>query len=227
MRYKLIEFICLFTILSPQLLAAATPQTRVETIPVVNVHVGKDDQQAEVFTYTAPNGWEITDVGLVETTKGGDAKYSIASRTNKEVKVGWSVHSETVRGPFQTVIDTHTAFLGLNMNVTLQKQPDPVSQPEQWPKVVAVVSGIFFLVVILIVALFIPHPSPFRLFVFRIILAIAAAGFGSALPGVLGIKIASIPNTTIEAGGAIALFVLIYIINPARLASSQPPSTRL
>jgi hypothetical protein len=125
------------------------------------------------------------------------------------------------------VIDTRTAFLALNMTVNLQKLPDPLPPPEQWPKVVAVISGLTFLVAILIVAIFIPYPSPFRLFVFRIILASAAAGFGAALPGVLGIRVAPIPHITIEAGGSIAFFVLIYVINPARLMSSELSQTKV
>jgi hypothetical protein len=199
----------------------AAPETRSERVTVVNIHVGGDGHEQGVFPYTAPEGWQITDVKLHEITKGGDANYSIASRTDKEVKVAWSAHSQTVRGPFKVVLNTITAFLGLEMTVTLQKLPDPLPPPETWPKVVAVASGLAFLVAILVIAIVIRELTPFRLFVFRTVLAIAAAGFGAALPGLLHLSFSAIPNVVIEAGGAIALFVIIYKINPAQVAVSR------
>jgi hypothetical protein len=214
----------LSVIVFPALLQGETPTTRTERIPVVQIHVGGDDSKSDVFTYTAPNGWEITDVKLHETTKGGNARYSIASRTDKEVKVAWSVQSETVRGPFHMLLNTITAFLGLEMTVVLQKLPEPVSPPEKWPKIVAVASGIVFLVAILIIAIFIPYPSPFQIFVFRIIPSLAAGAFGAAIPGLFNLSITAIPHTAIEASGAIALFVLIYLVNPALLAARHPPA---
>lgn len=216
-----------FLILSGAAVAqSANSETRSERVTVVNIHVGDDGHEQGVFPYTAPDGWEITDVKLHETTKGGDVNYSITSRTAKEVKVAWSAHSKTVRGPFKVVLNTITAFLGLEMTVTLQKLPEPVAPPEKWPKIVAVASGLAFLVAILIIAIAIRELTPFRLFVFRTVLALAGAGFGAALPGLLNVTFKAIPNVVIEAGGAIALFVLIYKINPAQLAAPGRPSRK-
>ena len=224
----MLKYVIYFLVLSGTAVAQeANPETRSERVTVVNIHVGGDGEEKGVFPYTAPNGWQITDVKLHETTKGGDANYSITSRTAKEVKVTWSAHSQTVRGPFKLVLNTITAFLGLEMTVTLQKLPDPATPPETWPKVVAVASGLAFLVAILVIAIVIRDLTPFRLFVFRTVLAIAAAGFGAALPGLLNLSFNAIPNVVIEAGGAIALFVLIYKINPAQLAApNRPPRPR-
>ena len=64
-----------------------------------------------------------------------------------------------------------------------------------------------------VIALFVPHPSSFQMFVFRILAALGAAGIGASLPGFIGFK-----TPAVTAGGAVALFVLIYLVNPPRLA---------
>ena len=64
-----------------------------------------------------------------------------------------------------------------------------------------------------VIAIFVPHPSSFQMFVFRILAALGAAGIGASLPGFIGFK-----TPAVTAGGAVALFVLIYLVNPPRLA---------
>jgi hypothetical protein len=64
-----------------------------------------------------------------------------------------------------------------------------------------------------VIALFVPHPSSFQMFVFRIVASLGAAGIGASLPGFIGFK-----TPAVTAGGAVALFVLIYLVNPPRLA---------
>lgn len=58
--------------------------------------------------------------------------------------------------------------------------------------------------------LFIPCPSDAQFFVFRVLLALGAAGIASIIPGYLGYK-----GKLIQAGGALGVLVLIYLINPA------------
>ena len=64
-----------------------------------------------------------------------------------------------------------------------------------------------------IIAIFVPNPTSFQMFIFRILAALGAAGVGASLPGFIGFKSASV-----TAGGAVALLVLIYLVNPPRLA---------
>lgn len=73
--------------------------------------------------------------------------------------------------------------------------------------------GVGMMAVAVIIALFVPHPSSFQMFVFRILAALGAAGIGAVLPGFIGFK-----TPSITAGGAVALFVLIYLVNPPKLA---------
>ena len=44
--------------------------------------------------------------------------------------------------------------------------------------------------------------------------SIAASGIGAIIPGMINIEMAREHNFVLRAGGAIALFVLIYLINP-------------
>lgn len=70
--------------------------------------------------------------------------------------------------------------------------------------------GVGSLAAILAAVLFVPCPSSAQFFVFRLILALGAAGIGSILPGFLHIE-----SGAAKAGGALGLFVLVYLLNPA------------
>lgn len=76
--------------------------------------------------------------------------------------------------------------------------------------------GAVALLLVLIFAVTIPEPSEFQIFVFRVTLALGAAGIGALLPGVLNVR-AGGAKTVIRAGGALALFVLVYLLNPPAL----------
>lgn len=81
-------------------------------------------------------------------------------------------------------------------------------------KLLAFIFGIIFLSAILVIAIMIPNPSDFSYSVFRIVLALAAAGVGAVIPGFLNVEYRSV----VRAGGAIALFVIVYFFPPV------PPS---
>ena len=87
----------------------------------------------------------------------------------------------------------------------------------------AITFGIAFLLALGVLALFVPHPTPFQYLVFRVVLALAAAGVAAMLPGFLEVNI---PNW-LRAGGALAVFVVVYFYNPAALVApiSQPDPT--
>lgn len=87
---------------------------------------------------------------------------------------------------------------------------------KRWEVIAAFAFGCVFLVVILLIALFKPLPSPFEYTVFRIIISLAAAGIGAILPGFLDVRF----KNWLRAGGALALFVVVYFFSPAAL----PPS---
>lgn len=78
---------------------------------------------------------------------------------------------------------------------------------------VAIGSGLVFIVTMLAIALFVPQPSPFQYFVFRSVLAVAAAAFATAIPGILDLKM----GNWLKASGALAVLVLVFLVNPASL----------
>lgn len=83
--------------------------------------------------------------------------------------------------------------------------------------------GTTFVVIMLAIALFVPDPTTFQQFVFRIVLGLAAAGVAATISGVLHVQIRS----TIRAGGAISVFVIVYFFSPAALLtadSTEQPS---
>jgi len=73
--------------------------------------------------------------------------------------------------------------------------------------------GIIFVVVLLILAIKFPNPTPFQYTVFRIVLALAAGGVAGMIPGFLTIEI----SKWLRAGGALAVFVIVYFYSPAGL----------
>lgn len=60
------------------------------------------------------------------------------------------------------------------------------------------------------------------MFILRVILALAGgATIGSIIPGFLDIKIEGWQKITIHATGAVAAFVMIYLINPPKLVKKK------
>jgi hypothetical protein len=73
--------------------------------------------------------------------------------------------------------------------------------------------GIVFVIVMLVLAIAYPSPTPFQYTVFRITLALAAAGVAAMIPGFIELRI----STFLRAGGALAVFAIVYFYNPATL----------
>lgn len=82
--------------------------------------------------------------------------------------------------------------------------------------------GIGGLIVTLIFALLIPSPSPFQYFVFRVIIALGAAGFASSFTGFWKLKI-KLGALALAATGGFAAFYVVYRLNPPILIFEAPP----
>ena len=83
-----------------------------------------------------------------------------------------------------------------------------------WEKVVASVFGVSFVIVMLFIAISFPNPTDFQIFIFRVVLALSASGIGAVIPGFINLEMTKEKLMLVRAGGAIALFLLIYLINP-------------
>ncbi|MGH9762609.1 MAG: hypothetical protein ACREAC_17450, partial [Blastocatellia bacterium] len=80
-------------------------------------------------------------------------------------------------------------------------------------KLLAFGFGVVFVVTMLILAIAFPSPTAFQYMVFRIVLALATAGVAVMIPGFIEVNI----STWLRAGGALAVFVVVYFYNPASL----------
>lgn len=104
---------------------------------------------------------------------------------------------------------------------------DAAHQPAQWEKVSVYVVAVF---VIGLIAFIVLRNTPFadpNIIVFvRILLALAVAVLGAAIPGFLHIGWKG-KGWLIRAGGACALFVLVYFFTPEVLAVPAPPPSQV
>jgi hypothetical protein len=87
-------------------------------------------------------------------------------------------------------------------------------------RIVAFIFGVVFVMLILALAIWKPNPSPFQYTVFRIVLALAAAGVAAMLPGFIEL---TVPGW-IRAGGALAVFLIVYFYSPVAMTGVTPKS---
>lgn len=93
----------------------------------------------------------------------------------------------------------------------------------------AAFAGVVFIVVLIVIAIEVPNPTGFQYWVFRVVLSSAAAACGALIPGFLTVNMSLGTAVAIRSSGALALFVLVYFLNPAELmaGANQPPSTNV
>lgn len=78
--------------------------------------------------------------------------------------------------------------------------------------------GVTFVSVLIVLAIKYPNPSTFQYEVFRIVLALAAGGVAAMIPGFVNVHVAN----WLRAGGALAVFVIVYFYSPAHLVGQSP-----
>jgi hypothetical protein len=97
---------------------------------------------------------------------------------------------------------------------------EPASEKTTSPKVSSHVPWIVGLVLLLssFVALigFVPCPTAAQETVFRLLMALGAGGIGSVLPGMFQFE-----GAAVKAGGAVGVFALVYLVNPAGVVKND------
>jgi hypothetical protein len=83
----------------------------------------------------------------------------------------------------------------------------------------AYATGLFFVLILLYLALRVDQPTPWQYTLFRTILSLGAAGVAAILPGDLNVRYKNV----IRATGALGVFFVVFKINPASLAGIEPP----
>ena len=73
--------------------------------------------------------------------------------------------------------------------------------------------GVIFIFTLIIITFVYPQPSEYQAIVYQTVLALAAAGFAAAIPGLLDVSV-NLPGLTIRAAGAFASFVIVYKVEP-------------
>lgn len=76
---------------------------------------------------------------------------------------------------------------------------------------ISLVFGVVFVIVLLVIAFLKPNPTGFQYTVFRIVLALAGCGVVAVAPGFIEVKF----GKWLRAGGALAVFAVIYFCAPA------------
>ncbi|MCI5120497.1 MAG: hypothetical protein D3908_04735 [Candidatus Electrothrix sp. AUS4] len=92
---------------------------------------------------------------------------------------------------------------------------------ETHTKLLAFFFGLCFVTITLVLAIWFPRPTAFQYTVFRITLALAAAGVAGVIPGMIRLKAQPGAALLIHAGGALAVFVIVYLLAPAALPQEQ------
>ena len=82
-------------------------------------------------------------------------------------------------------------------------------------RIAVFIFGVVFVVVLLVLAIVFPEPTPSRYTVFRVVLSVAVAGVAAFLPGFMEANI----GNRVRAGGAMAVFAVVYFVSPAGLVS--------
>lgn len=77
-----------------------------------------------------------------------------------------------------------------------------------------------FVLLAVCLAAFLPRQTPVQQYYFRILIGIAVAGLASVIPGFLELRMRWVRNS-LRAGGAIAVFVLLFLVNPPKIDSGE------
>lgn len=114
-------------------------------------------------------------------------------------------------------------FSGIKVNLTIASNwVFNMKLTKQNSSLLSFIFGTVFVATLLIVNMAIPDPTPTQWETFRIILAIAAGGVGAMIPGFLNVQVTPSAKFAISAGGALAVFVIVYFFHPGLPLSISP-----
>lgn len=97
---------------------------------------------------------------------------------------------------------------------------------QRFQMLLAFVFGVLFVAAILVLATVFPTPTKTQYEIFRIIISLAAGGVAAVIPGLLDLQmnlgITQQQKLAIKAGGALAVFVIVYFYSPAQAVVTDP-----
>ena len=107
-----------------------------------------------------------------------------------------------------------------------KEEVNPPAIISNWEKITGLIFGVTFFIALLVLSVFISNPSPTQYAIFKTILAMAAAGIGGILGGTIHVK-GSIKKWSVRAGGAMALFIVVYFFTPAPANTPEKGSANI
>jgi hypothetical protein len=160
----------------------------------------------EIFVGRLGRGYPVKDLlnGVIEEgVRRSDRSHLIINVTGDYISTGTGGVANVVRARQGSVMaQTERATMS----------------DERLQTLLAFAFGIVFILSVLALAVFIPHPSPEQFEVFRIVMALAAGGVAAVIPGLLHLNLSRGQGLAVRAGGALAVFVIVYFYSPARWA---------
>ncbi len=147
---------------------------------------------------------------VAEATTRGTADSPVRLQFTSEIRV---IDLKAIARGFEKRVTVDAESGGYRFDFKEVTMPRPVD----WEKIVAVAFGVLFVGTMLVIAIKFPNPTPFQYTTFRIVLALACAGVASVIPGVLNVNV----GTWLRAGGALAVFVVVYFYSPASLVVAK------
>ncbi|EBQ0177350.1 hypothetical protein AXN64_21110 [Salmonella enterica subsp. enterica] len=93
-----------------------------------------------------------------------------------------------------------------------------MKETPKWQLVVGLIIGVFFSLMVLVLAMVIPNPTPTQFFIFRGVFSVALSAVSAIIPGFLNVE-SRFQQFSIRATGAIAIFIIVWFLNPPELVS--------
>ena len=150
-----------------------------------------------------------------KTVLGSSAEPANNAFSNMQRMVVEYLSKEQLKSIEQKFINHSLPIQGFKVKAV----PNETKLPK-WQLITSVVIGCISLFASVVIALFVPEPTSFQEFILRGLFAISLASIASIIPGFINIKSGSRSKSAyfkVYAGGAIAIFVLIWLYNPPKI----------
>jgi hypothetical protein len=127
--------------------------------------------------------------------------------------------SSVITGNNNTISTGNTTLLAASAT----QRSRPMSE-HRLSIVLAFTFGVIFIAALIIFVLAIPNPTDQQFEVIRIVIALAAGGVAAVIPGFLNLRLGLGSKLVLRAGGALAVFVVVYFYSPAHWAAPSQGS---
>jgi CheY-like chemotaxis protein len=193
-------------------------------------HILNEKIDIAIIDLMLPPTFQIEGIDLYRYIKEKNKLLPVIFMTTKEFNT-IEIVAEAMKLGAEDFLDKNNSIFSDKLIATIigsinksniEHKPDMGPQPEfnphpSWAYMVSVTSGLIFIAIMLLVAIFIATPTPFQMFIFRVVISLAAGGFGAALPGFFNLNLPIWKKGMLHAGGALGLFAIVYLINPPSL----------